>query len=218
MRWPLDGPLWYLYAVFLLAVFSPVLIFLFKDKRIAWLVVVIFIILIEARGYYPPQINTLLKYGYIPNVLYYLPSFLIGAYLGKFIDELNTVEIIRSILYVMLLFYLLQGIFNNCFYSIVLKVMPILLVFFMPNISQLNECEIYNLTFLMYALHSTILGDFGYRIVNILAEYQLPKSVENLIFRILVLCLDVVISWIIYKILNRKRLSPILYLITGGRN
>lgn len=92
---PPNGPLWYMYAVFVLAFFSPILFIIFRSKRIGWGVLILFIILIQRlRMTQTGILGELCNYGYIENTMAYLPSYLIGAYFGIHADDFSSKEIL----------------------------------------------------------------------------------------------------------------------------
>lgn len=54
--WPADGALWYVYAIFIMALLSPVLLVLYRNKKTALCSIIIFFLILNARGMIKNQI------------------------------------------------------------------------------------------------------------------------------------------------------------------
>ena len=87
--WPLNGPLWYVYVVFLLALLlSPVLLLMFSSKRSAWISTFAMLILIRfLKQTSIEPVRIVVSYGLFSRILTYLPAYMIGAYYGRFYEK-----------------------------------------------------------------------------------------------------------------------------------
>lgn len=214
VMWPFDGALWYVYAVFLLAILSPILLLIFRNKNIGFIFLICIVLFIQYRGNITnTTFQAVTNYGYIPNVLFYLPAFLIGAFYGKFFNELNSTD---SLKYALLLLFTSRLLFFADFSSVALLILPILGIYLIPTITKVSNLNIYKLTFLIYALHQTIIGDLQSRILSILGLITHSAFCMNLFSRISILIIDIILSAVIYIVL-RKICPLFLKLLTGGR-
>ena len=90
VMWPLNGAMWYLYAIFLLALISPIFLLIFKNKKVGWCLVLATIIFLAANGNITNELFIrIVNHGFVGNIFFYFPSYLVGAFYGKFYDELN---------------------------------------------------------------------------------------------------------------------------------
>ena len=218
VQWPLDGALWYVYAVFIMALFSPVLLLIFKNEKIAFMITLILIVVIAARVFVgTSSFVKILNYGYIPNVLSYLPCYLFGAYLGKYCTRLKVLDVLTRVYIIIISAFVLQSAFQGFFANTVIKIMPIIAIFALTKVPRTNMLKVlYQLTFLMYAIHQPLIGDIKLRIVAIVGKYSMPISLQNLLLRLIILTVDVIISFIIFYLLH-NRFPRILKVFTGGR-
>lgn len=215
--WPPDGALWYLYAVFVLALISPIFIIIFKNKSIGLLSVMVLMIAVYRLNLLSDSMVVAFRsYGYIGNVLYYFPSYIIGAYYGIHTNEASNDKELKYILAILFMAMFIEGLYSGFFYDVTKKVMPVLLLYLFPIIPCLKERKIYRLSFLIYAVHHPITSDilvFLRKIIRIITPYA---CISNVITRIICLGVDFVIAGIVYAILE-KFAPKILSILTGGR-
>lgn len=214
---PPDGPLWYVYAVFLLAVLSPLLLVILKNKKIGWVIILIIIFFIEATTYIKnPTFVKILNYGYIPNILNYVPCYVVGAFYGKYYEEDKKAESLIYIVSLLLVAFVLGSVFKNAFESLTFKMIPLVLLIVLPALPKLDNKKIYALSFLMYAIHKPIIS-VVWRIFNkFFIKISLPISVGNLLIRCITIAIVILVAALIHFVL--KKISPkFLGLLTGGR-
>lgn len=219
IQWPQDGALWYVYAVFLLALTSPLLLLLFKNSYTGWAATILLIIAIRARGQFSgnPYIGAVLNYGYVETILHYLPYYLVGCYCGKFMDEHTLSDTITYILSVIFVAFLLDTMTPGFFYDTTLGLLPFLGLFVLPVIPILQNRHIYSLSFLIYATHQPFLSDtYKFLHSGLFMEIPMPVSMRGVLVRVISLTLLIGLSAIIYSVL--KRFCPkLLAALTGGR-
>ena len=210
--WPLNGPLWYVYVVFLLALLlSPVLLLMFSSKRSAWISTFAMLILIRfLKQTSIEPVRIVVSYGLFSRILTYLPAYMIGAYYGRFYEKNRMPESMVYSLAVVLFAYLLDFKISGFFTDMVVMTLPMVLIFIFPSIPKLENRKIYDYTFLIYALHHPFIVDLKGFIDEGLAWIPIPVTILNIFEHMLILAASVL------KLL--EKLSPkILAVLTGGR-
>ena len=128
--WPLNGPLWYVYVVFLLALLlSPVLLLMFSSKRSAWISTFAMLILIRfLKQTSIEPVRIVVSYGLFSRILTYLPAYMIGAYYGRFYEKNRMPESMVYSLAVVLFAYLLDFKISGFFTDMVVMTLPMVLI------------------------------------------------------------------------------------------
>ncbi len=216
--WPLNGPLWYVYVVFLLALLiSPVLLLMFSSKRSAWISTFAMLILIRfLKQTSIEPVRIVVSYGLFSRILTYLPAYMIGAYYGRFYEKNRMPESMVYSLAVVLFAYLLDFKISGFFTDMVVMTLPMVLIFFFPSIPKLENRKIYGYTFLIYALHHPFIVDLKGFIDEGLAWIPIPVTILNIFEHLLIFAVSVLLAAGLSKLL--EKLSPkILAVLTGGR-
>ena len=216
--WPLNGPLWYVYVVFLLALLlSPVLLLMFSSKRSAWISTFAMLILIRfLKQTSIEPVRIVVSYGLFSRILTYLPAYMIGAYYGRFYEKNRMPESMVYSLAVVLFAYLLDFKISGFFTDMVVMTLPMVLIFIFPSIPKLENRKIYDYTFLIYALHHPFIVDLKGFIDEGLAWIPIPVTILNSFEHLLILAASVLLAAGLSKLL--EKLSPkILAVLTGGR-
>ena len=216
--WPLNGPLWYVYVVFLLALLlSPVLLLMFSSKRSAWISTFAMLILIRfLKQTSIEPVRIVVSYGLFSRILTYLPAYMIGAYYGRFYEKNKMPESMVYSLAVVLFAYLLDFKISGFFTDMVVMTLPMVLIFIFPSIPKLENRKIYDYTFLIYALHHPFIVDLKGFIDEGLAWIPIPVTILNIFEHMLILAASVLLAASLSKLL--EKLSPkILAVLTGGR-
>ena len=215
--WPLNGPLWYVYVVFLLALLlSPVLLLMFSSKRSAWISTFAMLILIRfLKQTSIEPVRIVVSYGLFSRILTYLPAYMIGAYYGRFYEKNRMPESMVYSLAVVLFAYLLDFKISGFFTDMVVMTLPMVLIFIFPSIPKLENRKIYDYTFLIYALHHPFIVDLKGFIDEGLAWIPIPVTILNIFEHMLILAASVLLAAGLSKLL--EKLSPkILAVLTGG--
>ena len=216
--WPLNGPLWYVYVVFLLALLlSPVLLLMFSSKRSAWISTFAMLILIRfLKQTSIEPVRIVVSYGLFSRILTYLPAYMIGAYYGRFYEKNRMPESMVYSLAVVLFAYLLDFKISGFFTDMVVMTLPMVLIFIFPSIPKLENRKIYGYTFLIYALHHPFIVDLKGFIDEGMAWIPIPVTILNIFEHMLILAVSVLLAAGLSKLL--EKLSPkILAVLTGGR-
>lgn len=215
-EWPPDGALWYLYALFFLALLSPVLLIIFKNKKIGWIFVIAVTFFVYRLNYVDNFITEhIYTYGYLKNIIVYFPAFLIGAFIGYYSDSSDGSDNIKYLISVLLMSMLFEKLYPGFVNDSIGKILPILLLYFMPVTSHMRDRKIYKITFLIYAIHKPLLFVKKY-ILALMLKIMPLMSMANIMLRLCFLVVTVAVATGIYICL--KKVSPkLLKLITGGR-
>lgn len=220
LKWPPDGVCWYIYAVFLMAIVSPVLLLVFKNKNIGWAITVLLVVVMQGRSYicaHIPLANDIYCYGYVGNIIDYLPCYLVGAFSGCFFDKEKPEKVLIYPLSLLVISLLMNGLFDTFFFNISLAVLPLFLIILFPSVKFLQNRRIYNLSFIIYAIHQLILIDVRKEINELFCiGANTPVTVKNITSHFFVISVMIIVSAIIYSVFkkfNKKGLS----LLTGGR-
>lgn len=213
--WPENGAIWYLYAIFFLALISPIILLLFQNTYIGWILVAGLIFLCEIKESINNEIvQYIINYGYIRNILFYMPAYLIGCFYGRLANK--NLDSLKYILFLLISAFFVGCTTDNFFANIALKTLPILIILLTPIVPWLENKKIYNLTFLMYVIHQPLISDLWLYIKKIYEKIVMPVSFCNLLTKFIILFSDILVAYIIY--LSLKRLSKKgLNILTGGR-
>lgn len=218
LQWPLNGPLWYVFAVFLMALASPILLFAFRNIKTGWWFVVAAVFLVEVRGCATnPWIIKICNYGYIENILYYLPCYLVGAYYGKFGRKQDKYEDFFCLTSIIVLAFILNISIDGLLEAMTVKMLPLLAIYCLPVPSAFDDSPLYHITFLIYALQALVISNVSSVLINsVYPRILLPVTIYNITTKCVILAVDIFAAAIIYKVL--RRVSPkALNILTGGR-
>ena len=222
-QWPPDGPLWYLYIIFLLALLSPILILIYKNRRCGQAFILIVMLFSNYSLATGPLSNGNLSTTIIPNIIEYLPSYIMGTYFGFFhyrsmkLRDLST----TTILLVLSMIFNDDGSMANTALEGILKrttlnIIPMLLVYTLPEIKKLDRLLETKFTFIMYAIHpvfvALIVPTVYSWVLNRFGLYFLANTASCII----VLGSSAAVSLTLHK-LGTKYAPRTLNILTGGR-
>lgn len=219
-RWPLISPLWYVYGIFLVTLFSPLVYLIIKRKNLGWGIIIVLIFAVEVRDKIDiPLIKSILDYGYVQNMVYYMPAYFVGAFYGYHFRDSSP----KCLSYVVILL-LLSFLFNNnaegLFFNVSSKMLPLAILYLLPPVKFLENRKVYRLSFLIYALHQPFMwktaelvhGFYTRCIYSLIPSLALVSVLMRLIYLALVIGLAALLRMLLLK------LSPrFLALLTGGR-
>ncbi len=212
---PPNGVLWYVYAVFVLAVLSPIQLFIFKSK-IAGKVSIIIISIASyiLLKFTPSFAEGFVSYGYMAQIIDYLPAYCFGSYCGYWHNKTNKNNMFGSCLITVLCSLFFNNMISGVFVYTVIRLLPIALIYLLP-INE-NKDRVFHTSFLIYAIHRPIqmlVRDHGFHLILKCVD---SIFIANVIYILLSLGLVILAAFLIYKVLNR--IAPkALALLTGGR-
>lgn len=209
--WPPVGALWYLYAVFLLALLSPVLLLLFRNRRVGFAAVLVLLVGIEFLYHRPMSGGS-----YVGNLLMHLPAYLFGAYLGHFCNEMEDRD--RFLFFVTVVFFgmFLETVFPDLSIGMLMETVPLALIWLFPVKEWMKNRSVYKLSFLMLATHQSVISLVVYR-TQTLAWRIIPSAVlSTLAGQIVGIAACIAVAALIHAVM--QRFTPkTLKLLTGGR-
>lgn len=154
-------------------------------------------------------------YGYLSNILSYFPSYIIGTFYGYYSSREKQKLDFKYCLAILLVIFIFEGVYGGILNNITIRIMPLVLFYTFPVNKIIENCNIYKLSFLIYAIHQPIMSDtLGY-IRNLLYYYIPIASIVNLAGRLVYLFFVIVISSAIYIILKRVSVKGLVWM-TGG--
>lgn len=216
VTYPPDGALWYLYAVFLLAVLSPVGLIFMKDRRNAFIFVLISTIGLEyivANGIF----KDIVQYGFINNVVYYLPTYMIGAYYGRYVGCEKQSNVLKELLIIIGCAIIFDSFFEGYLYKVTMACLPMLLLYILPNTPNAYNKEIYSLSFIIFALHQPLIKIIWPKLISLMIKIFPIGVICTLMSRCIMFVIVLGAAYIIRMFL-RKRFALALRLLTGGRS
>lgn len=218
VKWPIDGPLWYVYAIFLLALLSPVMILAFRNRRTAQIFVLVMVFLPTIMKHSSnPLISRIWGYGYMSNILRYMPSYMVGAFYGKFENSTTKTEAFSYLTVILLCAFAFNEIIADTLTGLIVRMLPILMVYSLPVIKAFENRRVYCLTFLIYAIHQPLIADIYPAVKELIIRAHMPVTLYNIAGWLCILAADLCISAGLYAVLKKKAPNA-LNILTGGRN
>lgn len=211
---PPNGPIWYVYAIFILALFSPITYYLLKNKWVGLVLASVFAIGCSALcttnvGF----IQFLRSYGYLANIFTYLPSYVLGAYIGIHSKDMTWLKASLYFVCLVLLSYIVDYKFGGTFLRTILRVLPILFVYIAPCKEKGKDVQG---SFFTYAAHGGILSFILDPIGRGITYFFSSALVVSLLTRIICTAIAGVAAYLVYRLI--KFISPkLLVVFTGGR-
>lgn len=215
--YPYDGALWYVYAVFFLAILSPLLLPLLRNPKVGWGCMIVFFLLLELRdSLTAPAIVAFIRYGYVHHILYYLASYLAGCFFGKFGSTLGRNRSLKYLLSALVVALLFTGLLPGFFFNLTVRLLPLAVLYLLPPVPRLAKLPVLKLSFLIYALHQPVIGVAEPVLRRIYSMASFPACVCNLITMSVILAACLCLAAAAHSFL--KRFAPfLLRLLTGGR-
>ena len=212
--WPPLGAFWYVYAVFVLAFLSPVLLVLFRNRRVGWISVLALIILLYVF-WDDIKIGNGLAH-YTGNIKMHFPAYLIGAYCGSVYDSKGKDAVLKALVGFLLSAALVNGLVSELLHNMAIAVLPMLILFALPVPEWSKNRSVYRCTFMIYATHTSLISLFMGRIRSVLYALVPSVTVSNLFGRIFCILLIIAVNYGICTLM--RRFTPrTLSLLTGGR-
>ena len=217
-RWPPNGPMWYMWVVFLLAVvLSPMLLVLFRRRDVGFVSVMalsIFFYWISGSGGVP--FRAVIRYGLMPNIISHLPPYLMGAYCATLKSDDDNDRIGGSLVCACIVAFVLNPIFPGFGSSFVTKILPVLALFYLPIDVRLADWKVFKLAFPIYAIHRMVIALFLVGFQNWISSFVGSPSWINVGCRFY--CLLWIMACSAFLYFGLKRIAPrALSLLTGGR-
>ena len=218
-QWPPDGALWYLYAVFLLALLAPVILLIYERAGrcrgfCLTFAAILFFYWLQSADF----ASAFCQYGYVNNILRYMPSYLLGAYFGFYCTQASEIDNLRFLLAALLAALAADAVFSSFFSLMTLQVLPLFALFLLPTPEFLCDRKVYHLSFLVYALHQPLLKHLLHPIRDLMyVVYPAsPAALINGLGRVLYLLAILCLARALHTMLSRF-CPKALDVLTGGR-
>lgn len=215
---PPDGPLWYMCAIFYLAILSPLFYPLVKNKKIG--IITILLVLAGSRYITTTKYSPLAaigQYGRVKNVFLYLSAYFSGLYFGLHHEENDLKTVLKLLACTLVIGFTLDLAWDGTLRFTVLRIMPVLLLYTFPVIENEHFCKYASGSFLIYAMHAAT--KWG-RITRIRRIFLLPVSESawflNLFARLGALAFTIGVCCVLWA-LGSLFCPFLLKLFTGGR-
>lgn len=212
---PPNGVLWYVYAVFLLAVLSPVQLLIYRNKIAGLLsIMVIPIVCHVLLKFTPGFAEGFVSYGYLAQIIDYFPAYCFGGYCGYLCGKADRSEVFGSCLIAALCSLFFNNILDGLFIYTVIQLLPMVLIHLLP-VSE-GKGRVFHTSFLIYAIHRPIqmfIRDHGFHLI---LKYAGSIFIANVIYILLSVVMVIFAAYLIYRVLNRFA-PKVLSLLTGGR-
>lgn len=230
---PYAGPLWYVFAVFILSLFSPLIIRCktFSNRSIDIILVVLCIVSLLMYGF-----GILSRFGLSEDTHFvmwsvrlwrYMPAYLLGSYVGlyrrnAYVELGSQKKTILTVIIILLLVLWMTVELPDYLKQILITVEPIILWIIVSDSLFENQERQYKFirnAFLMYSTHFLII----YAIRTIVV-YFIKTPIDGVlaliiwaIVPVIIIVATIVFSNMLVLFLKKVKQEKILYLLTGGR-
>lgn len=225
---PVTGPLWYILGLLILQLFAPIILSLMKNRKLLTMLFSIIIIYISLRSLnIIPNLLEFKDWWWYNNLIYYIPVYLIGSYIGMYHQDIIIKNeynqkiytyIGISLLIIVFIFwtYLITDIhYLNLIYAIISMIG--LWFILKPKLFSKKLPDFLNCSFFLFALHKPILKPLTYQITKFILGNNAIFCLEALLIRSIELIIIFLFSAIIRKISSKIFFKKFYYYLTGGR-
>ena len=214
--WPPDAPLWYVYAIFLLAFLSPLLWILLRGRKTGAIAAFILAfgahILLQNKGEMLFNNRSLVNLG---NILTYMPAYIFGAYFGLHGDDGEHEQLKYAVL-ILIAALLINPFYDGLFFTFARQLLPVLMLYLCPVSERFANSPLVGLTFLFYTMHSIFVGDVADAARGLMMKITPYAWVTSLVGRLSTIPAVILAAWAFWRILSA--VSPkLLSILTGGR-
>lgn len=224
---PIAGPLWYILGILILQLFAPIIVALKKRRKIIIILFTTIIIYISLRTLnIVPHLLAFESWWWYNNLIFYIPTYIIGAYIGMYHPNILLTKEYNSkkytyigILLLLLVFLLWNFIPANSVLAIIYSIIDIIGLWFIlkPRFCSKEISDFLDCGFYMYALHNPVVIPITKKIIEILLNNKTICGIELVLIKIIQMCMVVIISGIIKKISSKVFSTEVNYYLTGGR-
>lgn len=218
---PIIGPFWYILALLIYMIISPIIILLKRHRGLCISFVLFLIFFFLLRKYFLISIlPPIKKWWWFNNMLNYFPIYLCGSLVGLyFSDYLVTKQYLNCKYKFIGALFIVEGfllfIFKNMNLYILISIIFLIGLWLLlePRIFSNKVKKYYSCSFIIFALHQQIILPF----INDLFNIKYINVYQLLLYKFFLLLMVIIISYVI-KIFLKKILSNKLYnLLLGGR-
>lgn len=219
--WPPHGPLWYVYTIWVLALITPVFYILFKNRKLGAVLMFVMTLVLYRLTFVDTDVLTRIsEYSYMSNVLIYIYSYFYGAYFGLHYDEIDSDGVMKICIMMIVGALCFDAEWEGFFMFFLRKLIPIMLIYFMPISDKVVSNKIIKtacgMTFLVYAVHPAISAMTGGIIKKVIYQVIPISWISDFIGRSINVVLFFVIVYVMRLVMS-KICPKLLALLSGGR-
>ncbi len=215
-QWPPNAPLWYIYAIFLLAFLTPLLWILLRGRKTG--VIAAFVLAVGAHILLKSESEALANnpsFANFINILTYMPAYFFGAYFGLHADD-GEHEQLQYALLILIAALLLNPFLDDLFFTFARQLLPVLMLYLCPVSERFAASPLTGLTFLFYTMHSLFVGNIADAVRGLMMKITPYAWVTSLVGRLATIPAVILAAWVAWRILSA--VSPkLLGILTGGR-
>lgn len=201
-HYPPNGPLWYMYCIFLLALMSPLFIKMIKKHSLILILFSSFIC-----NYFLQNFS--FSDGYLINLLHFFPIWLLGGAISK-----NTFNLTNILILIFLSAFSFSGSIQNYFIFLIEILIVLYLITKKYNIFSFLENN-YKYSFLMYLIHGPLIEVFGKYVKKITYFLFRSELLTVLASKMIFLLLCIILCKLFYFIFKKN--NKIINFITCNR-
>ena len=190
--YPPDGPLWYMYCIFLLALISPIFLSVVRKNNI--FIIALFSICCNFLLH-----RFSFNDGYAVNLLHFFPIWLLGGVISK--NDMNRKKLIALIM--VTCFSFKGGIYNYLLF--IVQIIIILLLLSLKIEDEKKNTHIYKWNFLIYVIHGPII-EVGGRYVKTLFMYLCGSTfISSVLCKLFFTCCCLLLCWLFYFVFRKHK-------------
>ena len=213
--WPPLGAFWYIYAVFLLSLLSPLFLFLFRNEKLGGISVFLLIacscVLVRL-----PLIPDRGRYYYVGSILTYFPAYITGSFFGHLQGNSFTLSKLKHLVILLFVSRVFTGIIPSLFESATLAALSVGMILLMPVPEWAKNRKVYKLTFLILATHQSLISISIHPIRHFFYSLSNSAAIAGLFGRAFCILFIVAVNAFIHFLMNRF-MPRTLKVLTGGR-
>lgn len=224
---PADGPLWYILALLIFIMPSPLIVKLKNKKKLSIIALLIILAIVELREF--NYIGTIIRiddWWWHGNMLGYIPAYAIGTFIGLNYSEtiiqeryntkiMSIIGMIIIVISIVLIKYL-KIYANSQFYIYIIFAIGLWIAVsskvFVKRTPTFLSCS-----FFIYAMHQPILIPIVSKITKIIIGNTTIYGYQFIIIRLINVLIIFIISWIIHNVLKKYLPQKIYLALSGGR-
>jgi len=225
---PIAGPLWYILGLLILQLFSPLVLYIKKHKKITIAFFIFVALYIFLRKYdFIPTYLIFENWWWYENLLSYTPVYILGVYLGIYHNNLVIEKEYLSKKYtiigivLLIISFVLWHFFKEIKYNfeIFYSVIELIGIWFVlkPSLCKWDIPGFLNCNFYIFALHNPILIPQTQKYIDMFLNNHSVFGLEMVAIKVFQIIIIVIISILIKFIASKVLSEKANYYLTGGR-
>ena len=223
---PIAGPLWYILGLFILQLFAPLVIGLKKNKKILLSIFIMITVYIVLRTIgVIPQLLTIENWWWYNNLIFYIPAYLLGTYMGIYHSDLllnneyNEKKYTYIGIILLIISLILWNVLNIKILILLYCLMELVGIWFIfkPRYCEKEIKDFFKSNFYIYALHNPILIPITNLVIfRFLSKITVFCGIGVVITKIIQLLIIVILSSVA-RFIVIKTIPKLDEYLAGGR-